>query len=87
MLVGMHTYQHINNAMIYCAAWGYPAGQYTLYNEIRSWCNRSFGDPAPDGFTYEEWFNSDYKWRDYVVWGEIEFKNEKTLHWFLLKWQ
>lgn len=86
MLVGMHTYNHLNNNLVYCAAWAFPAG-YNGADEMRKWCRDTYGDPAPDAFPYEDWLTSQYKWRDYIIWGEIEFLDEKNLNWFLMRWK
>jgi hypothetical protein len=87
MLVGMHTYDYINDHRVKCAAWAYPAIRPEDYNEIRLWCRKTFGDAVPDAYSIDEWMASEYIWRDYVIWGEIEFKHEKHLNWFLLKWR
>lgn len=48
--------------------------------EITRWCYRTFGPAGrPKGATETRWKNS-------IRFGEIHFKNQKDLAWFVLRW-
>lgn len=84
MLKNVHVYNPIGRPSIYVVAWIYLTSQTKNIGKMRKWCYDSFGESAPDSVKLSS--SIQYKWKDYIAFGEIEFVNEKDLNWFLLKW-
>lgn len=81
----IHHYQSLTEDGYYVAAfntWGTALrSQQDARNEMRKWCHSVFGSS-------EKLYNKPNKprWIDDIMWGEVQFLNEKDLILFLLRW-
>ncbi len=48
--------------------------------EITKWCYKTYGAPGMNTFTKQT------RWKDSIQYGEVYFRDEKDLEWFVLRW-
>lgn len=60
----------------YVAAFTTPKNYY----EIAEWCHQIFGPSGLNSLTHQT------RWQDEIFYGEVYFRDEKDLEWFVLRW-